>query len=70
MEDKEICVSLTHYENSDYKCDNSVLRVKINENNQNKEYKLTGITAESAYRLMKEVINISNIEESNKVQNQ
>lgn len=36
MEDKEICVSLTHYENSDYKCDNSVLRIKINENNQTK----------------------------------
>lgn len=29
MEDKEICVSLTHYENSDYKCDNSVLRLRL-----------------------------------------
>lgn len=61
----EIKITLNHYESSDWKCKYSNAVISIDD----KSYDLSGMTAESTFRLMKDIAEISIKEEGEKNDN-
>lgn len=67
MTNRDIHVTLSHFEDSDYECKHSKLKIQMDESGDNPQvFELTGMTAESAFRLITEIIHVSVIEENDK----